>query len=147
MRILVCGSRYWTGGARLSRVLAALQPSVIIEGEAPGADSMSRNWGKANIGSKNVMRFPAKWNEYGQAAGPIRNKQMLDEGRPELVVAFHDDLHHSKGTRDMMHQARRAGIPVLQVGPGIAWLVFGDEATLPVQRAISAASFALAPRQ
>ena len=35
-----------------------------------------------------IARFPADWNMHGRAAGPIRNQQMLDEGKPELVVSF-----------------------------------------------------------
>jgi hypothetical protein len=30
-----------------------------------------------------------KWDELGKKAGPLRNQRMLDEGKPDLVVAFH----------------------------------------------------------
>lgn len=43
-----------------------------------------------------LLRFPAKWNEHGKAAGPIRNQQMLTEGKPDVVFAFHDDIASSK---------------------------------------------------
>ncbi len=35
-----------------------------------------------------VMTFPADREKHGRAAGPIRNKQMLEEGKPDLVAAF-----------------------------------------------------------
>lgn len=58
-----------------------------------------------------VESFPANWSQYGHAAGPIRNQKMLDQN-PDLVIAFHFDLEHSKGTKDMINRAKKACIPV-----------------------------------
>jgi hypothetical protein len=58
------------------------------------------------------MEYPAQWHKYGRAAGPIRNQQMLAEGKPDLVLAFHDDIDGSRGTKDMVNRARRAGVKV-----------------------------------
>ncbi|KKN01348.1 hypothetical protein LCGC14_1128740 [marine sediment metagenome] len=52
---------------------------------------------------------------YGKAAGPIRNKQMLDEGQPHLVLAFHDNIEESTGTKDMVKQAAKRGIETLVI--------------------------------
>ena len=49
---------------------------------------------------------------HGKAAGPIRNREMLRDGGPEMVAAFHTDLSQSKGTLDMVRIARSAGVPV-----------------------------------
>lgn len=46
-----------------------------------------------------------------QAAGVIRNREMLAEG-PDVVLAFHADLAKAKGTRHMVRIAREAGVPV-----------------------------------
>lgn len=48
------------------------------------------------------------------AAGGIRNKQMLNEGKPDLVIAF--PTENSKGTWDMVRRAKRAGIETVVVG-------------------------------
>ena len=56
--------------------------------------------------------FPADWIRHGRAAGPIRNEQMLREGCPDLVVAFHDDPGLGRGTADMVRRALAAGVPV-----------------------------------
>jgi hypothetical protein len=49
---------------------------------------------------------------YDMLAGGQRNDAMLDE-RPDLVLAFHDDLDgESRGTKDCVGQAKRAGIPI-----------------------------------
>lgn len=83
---------------------------VVIEGEASGADTLGREVA-TELGIP-VLPFPAQWSRYGRAAGPIRNQQMLDEGRPDLVLVFHHNLETSKGTRDMLNRARRAGIEI-----------------------------------
>lgn len=46
---------------------------------------------------------------------PIRNKQMLDEGKPDLVLAFHTDIENSKGTKNMIYQAKKRGIKVILI--------------------------------
>lgn len=56
-----------------------------------------------------VLPFPADWSRYGRAAGPIRNRQMLDQ-KPSLVLAFHSDIAHSKGTADTVREAQRRRI-------------------------------------
>ena len=91
--------------------LAPIGITVLIEGEAKGADSLARNWAIAN--KIKLLMFPAQWNKYGKAAGPIRNKQMLVEGKPELVVAFL--APHSIGTRNMIAQARAANVRTIVI--------------------------------
>jgi len=52
----------------------------------------------------------ADWDRWGNKAGPIRNQEMLDRGRPNYALAFHDDLNKSKGTKDMVERLKKAGI-------------------------------------
>jgi hypothetical protein len=83
---------------------------VIITGDCPtGVDSLSAIFARAN--ECQYVGFPADWKKHGRAGGPIRNQQMLDEGKPDLVVAFPG----GKGTADMVRRARAAGIPVMEV--------------------------------
>lgn len=60
-----------------------------------------------------VMVFPAEWNRLGRTAGPVRNTQMLKEGKPDCALAFHPNLALSKGTKNMVNQLIKAGIPYL----------------------------------
>ncbi|MDE1838136.1 MAG: DUF2493 domain-containing protein [Euryarchaeota archaeon] len=111
MRLLICGSRDWTDGEKILHELATLQcVDLVIEGEAPGADTLSRRAAE-QLGIP-VLPFPADWEKHGRAAGPLRNQRMLDEGRPDQVLAFTDDLNSSRGTAVMVACARRAGVPV-----------------------------------
>lgn len=116
-RVLVCGSRNWKDVETLYKILSALpKGSTIIEGEAPGADTLARIWGR-QLGFT-VEAYPAEWQRFGRRAGILRNQKMLRKGRPELVIAFHEDLQESRGTIYMMTLARRHGVPVLLVeGP------------------------------
>jgi hypothetical protein len=60
-----------------------------------------------------VIPHPADWEKYGKAAGPIRNAEMIRRHPDlELVLAFHDNLAISRGTRDMVVLADKKGIPV-----------------------------------
>lgn len=82
----------------------------IISGCATGADSVAIDWAVVNWCQ--LHEFPAEWEKYGKKAGYIRNQQMLDEGKPDIVLAFHNDLENSRGTKDMIARAQKAGIPV-----------------------------------
>ncbi len=116
MRVLVCGSRNWADGALIHRELSALSGvAVVIHGAAPGADALAGE-AASELGIP-VLAFPAEWEKHGRAAGPIRNQRMLDEGRPDLVLAFSEDLNSSRGTADMIARARLARIPVRLISP------------------------------
>lgn len=109
MKLLVCGDRNWTNGAAIMRELKRMKPQLVIHGGARGADTLAGEAAKS-LGIK-VKVFPAQWDKFQRAAGPIRNQQMLDEGKPNKVLAFHADIVSSKGTKDMLKRADRAGIP------------------------------------
>lgn len=111
MRVLVCGDRAWSDRAPIERELRGLpEGTVVIHGGCRGADRLAGQ--VASELSFGVEEFPAEWHRYGRAAGPIRNRRMLEEGKPDLVLAFHPDLSRSRGTRDMVDRARKAGVEV-----------------------------------
>jgi hypothetical protein len=113
MRLLICGSRHWTNQELISITIDKFKPDIIIEGEGRGADIIARKIGQAK--HITIWQYPANWQLYGRSAGPIRNTQMLDEGKPDLIVAFHNDIKHSKGTADMIKQATERKIKTLIV--------------------------------
>ena len=117
--VLVCGGRDFNDSALLYDALNYLhlrhRIGVIVHGGARGADALAGRW--ANMTEKVLTAvYPAQWGAYGAAAGPTRNRQMLDEEHPDLVVAFAG----GSGTANMVCQAIAAGIPVLQVTKGAA---------------------------
>jgi hypothetical protein len=82
---------------------------AIIHGGAPGADAMAGEF--ANVSNIREVVFQADWKKYGRRAGPLRNQRMIDEGNPDLVVAFPG----GRGTGDMVTRARNAGIKVIEI--------------------------------
>lgn len=96
--------------ATLSSIHMARRISVLIHGGAPGADRHAKRWAVMN--DIQTMGFPADWS-LGPRAGPLRNQRMIDEGEPDLVVAFPG----GRGTADMVRRAKAAGIEVLAVSP------------------------------
>jgi hypothetical protein len=109
MKVLVCGSREWTDEDLVLRRLAELpHGTTVIHGDCRGADRMAG--GAAKMFKLEVVAVPADWS-LGRSAGPIRNRKMLDM-KPDLVIAFHDDVENSKGTKDCVGEARKRGIPV-----------------------------------
>lgn len=120
-RLLICGSRSWTDEGSIDQQIRLTRKSieVVIEGEASGVDRIARR--VAERYGLPVLAFPADWKKYGRRAGPIRNAQMLAEGRPTCVVAFTDDFDNPRsGTRDMCAKAVRAGVPTTLVEHGLA---------------------------
>ena len=110
-RIIVCGDRHYWGGGTMWAVLLDLKEQglrLVIQGEATGADLLAREVA-LDLGIS-VIGIPANWKGYGRAAGPIRNQQMLQTGDPQAVVAFHDNLAESKGTKNMLSQGLKAGL-------------------------------------
>jgi hypothetical protein len=108
-RIIVCGGRDFTDRAAayaaLDKVLARGPIGCLVEGGAPGADTIARQWAI----SRGVLyeEREARWAELGAKAGPIRNQEMADAGADGLVA-----LPGSRGTADMVRRAEAAGIPV-----------------------------------
>jgi hypothetical protein len=136
-KILVTGDRNWKAKgvvelafrdvidsieAEVFNDWSLIDEIIVIEGGAKGADALCytvahdiRN-GESPVSSDYIMRIKvnsilADWKSYGKAAGPIRNRLMLDQG-PDYVIAFHDDLSLSKGTRNMVEQCVKAGLEV-----------------------------------
>ena len=117
MRILVCGSRDYADQRRVHEVLDHFLYNitgslVIVEGCARGADRLAEAWAAThNIA---ILHNPADWNKHGRAAGSIRNRRMVAEHDPHMVIAFYTDrTKPSRGTSDMVRVAKAADIPVV----------------------------------
>lgn len=122
MRVLICGDRNWIDFNIIKRELSSLPAgTVIIHGAARGADSIAGYIAK-QLGFE-VIPFKADWDKYKSIAingrknpaGPIRNQRMLDEGRPDYVMAFHKHIETSLGTKDMITRAQKAGLKVVLI--------------------------------
>lgn len=114
MRLLVCGSRDWTCKSTIEAWLLAMaryakarnESVTMIHGGCGkrndlgvayvGADVLAHDIG-AKLGFT-IEEYPAEWKAYKDAAGPIRNRQMLQEGRPDRGLAFGELVKHRSGS-------------------------------------------------
>ena len=111
MIILICGDRNWTNLEVMVREMELLpKVATIVHGAARGADTMAGVI--ADSLGMTVVPFPADWKKYGRSAGPVRNREMFRKTDPDLVLAFHDNIDASKGTKDMVNYARQQGCQV-----------------------------------
>lgn len=114
-RVLVCGGRDYQDQDAVNSVLSAAHAAnpiiCLIHGAARGADTLAADWALSHDVLCNA--YPADWERDGRAAGPIRNRRMIAEGKPHIVLAFLG----GRGTEDMIKQATKAGIAVVRVGP------------------------------
>ncbi|MCR6673261.1 DUF2493 domain-containing protein [Devosia ginsengisoli] len=125
-RVIVCGGRVYGNRRRLHAVLDAAVQRLgldhVIAGGAMGADSLAAEW--ARLRDIPIDVFKAHWGREGKAAGHIRNARMIEQGKPDLVIAFPG----GRGTANMVGQALAAGIPVHKIDwPAEAENAFPEE--------------------
>ena len=84
----------------------------VVCGMAKGADLLGKKWGEDH--GIPVKEFPADWNKYKRAAGPIRNKEMEQYGDGLIVFIY----PNSRGSVNMLNLIKKAKKPFLLVGLG-----------------------------
>lgn len=117
MRILVCGGRDYNDRDHIHNTLCEIDAkrgpiTCVIHGAATGADHEAMIWAQMMATVRKVTHAPfvADWRT-GKSAGPIRNRRMIEEGKPDLVIGFPG----GKGTANCLRQARAAGLEVIEV--------------------------------
>jgi predicted polyphosphate/ATP-dependent NAD kinase len=113
LRVLVCGGRNYRDQDHVWTFLSELnakQPiGLLIHGAATGADRLAQAWARNRLIPD--REFESNWPVDGAAAGPMRNQRMIDEGKPDLIVAFPG----GPGTADLMQRAKLHGVKVIEV--------------------------------
>jgi hypothetical protein len=122
-RVLVCGGRHfgllddgkgnWYSDYPVINsaidTIKEYKPTHIISGGATGADQIGVFAAQCIPVEYSV--YKADWHTHGKAAGMIRNRRMLIEGKPDLVLAFPG----GKGTANMVEISRKAGVKVVEI--------------------------------
>lgn len=109
--VIIAGSRTFDDYECLKSTLDVLfknlrEEVVIICGAARGADALGERYAKSH--GYEIRYFPADWQTYGRAAGPIRNKEMAQSA--DALVAFWDGK--SPGTKNMINLAKKYGLKI-----------------------------------
>jgi len=116
LRVLVCGGRDFDHESIVWDILSGWKDrhikrdrpwTTIISGGARGVDTHAESWAYGEELSRDI--YPAEWKKYGKSAGYIRNRRMLEEGNPDLVIAFPG----GRGTAMMVELAEEAGVEVV----------------------------------
>lgn len=124
--VLVCGGRAYPDRRLIFRTLDVVHEegpiTLLVQGFAGrmignrlvGADRLADEWaqsrGVPSTGRKYQIT-PEMWNKYGRGAGMLRNRQMRDVEKPDLVLAFHG----GNGTANMVTLAMEGGIDVIRI--------------------------------
>lgn len=117
--ILITGSRNWDDRDLIKSALLpyAKKRVLLIHGDCRGADKIAGD--VAEELEFQISASPADWKLYGRAAGPIANREMVNQakkfqeaGIPTIVLAFHDSLHLSKGTKSCVDMAIKAKLTI-----------------------------------
>lgn len=111
--LLVTGGRDYRDRQKVFETLDHYYTKIakfhLIHGNAEGADMISALWAQER--GVSVKAYPADWGRFKRRAGPIRNHEMLQEGKPDIVIAFPG----GSGTAHMKEIARKAGVEVREI--------------------------------
>lgn len=100
--VAVVGGRDFQDYALLKKTLDGIvNIDKIVSGGAKGADSLARRYAEEN--DIIMIEFLPDWDKYGKAAGPIRNKEIIE--RSNYVVAFWNGK--SRGTYSSIRLATK----------------------------------------
>lgn len=130
MILLVAGSRTFTDKKQVESFMddarsffclnGASRNSTLVHGDCRGFDKLAASYGGHCFAK--VKAFPADWNTHGKAAGPIRNKTMVDWAILTVTQRYQNYTEHiglaalwngiSKGTIDMVSKCHAVGFPV-----------------------------------
>lgn len=123
MKVLVCGPRDWVEQKSIERELKKLpEGTIVVHGGAKGVDEIAGFVAKL-LGFK-VRRYRVDHDLDGPwpAAGPRRNKRMLESEHPsadgtfvDLGLAFARSEDYTKGTGGMVRLMLQKGVKVEKI--------------------------------
>lgn len=113
MKLALVGGRYYDDfDAVLDKISAQSVYDIndvteIVSGGANGVDTIAKRL--ASVLNVPFTVFKPDWKQYGRAAGPIRNKLIIETA--DIVHAFWDG--NSKGTKSAIGLAKKANKTLL----------------------------------
>lgn len=109
MRAIIAGSRDINDYALLEKAIdeSGFDISEVVSGGANGVDKLGERWARER--GIPVKKFPAEWDKYGRAAGPIRNGEMAQYAKQDYgaLIAL---TTGGPGTTNVISHAREAGL-------------------------------------
>ncbi|WP_095144441.1 MULTISPECIES: DUF2493 domain-containing protein [unclassified Pseudomonas] len=113
MRVLMCAGRHYADRQTCRQVLNAFQRlhkiSVLVHGGHPLLGGEVEDWAREQ--GVDIVRYPPNWQLHGKQAERLRNTFMLNDSRPDTVIA----LPGGEDTQALLAQANAAGIKTLSI--------------------------------
>jgi len=113
MKLAVVGGRDFNNWellvSEINRLRTLYPIDQLISGGASGADAFAERY--AELAKLPIKVLPADWKSHGRAAGPIRNKQIIELS--DAVLAFWDGS--SPGTKSSIDWAVKLNKPYIIV--------------------------------
>lgn len=104
-KFLVCGGREFLNEQFIHGILNSFRAAMedceifMVHGDCPtGADNIAYKWADANGIPNTEHKYRAEWTKYGKSAGFRRNRKMMYEEIPDIVIAFPG----GPGTKNML---------------------------------------------
>lgn len=109
MKVIIAGSRDVKDYMLVARTVEESgwkdKITEVVSGCAAGVDTLGEQWARAN--NIPIKEMPANWNQYGNSAGPMRNRQMAEYADAAIVIWD----GKSRGTRNMIENMIRRKKP------------------------------------
>lgn len=113
MKLIIAGSRHYGVPAEFIEWCLyhheISEIDYVITGLARGIDRSGEKFADKYCIPK--MEYPADWDEFGKAAGHIRNKQMAEAGDALLLIWDGE----SKGSKNMKENMVKLNKPVYEI--------------------------------
>jgi hypothetical protein len=111
MKVVIAGSRTIRDYEAVARAikLSGWEITEVVSGTAKGVANYVEMWGEIN--SVPIKKFPADWDKYGKAAGPIRNAAMAEYADAAIVLIE----NKSTGATNMVAQMKKRNKPCIMV--------------------------------
>lgn len=111
MRLILCGGRHFDDAALIERQLdqvhAQYNITVLIHGGLPAIGTPAEVWARRH--TVHVVRYPANWQLLGKQADDIRNRFMLEDARPDFLLALPGGRH----THSLVQIAQQMNIGII----------------------------------
>lgn len=113
VRVLICSGRFYADIHTLTHVLDLYVRTqtidVLIHGGHHALGSAIETWARDK--DIHIIRYPANWALHGKYAETRRNLFMLEDSRPDVLLAFPG----GEDTAECIKMAQRIGIRIIEV--------------------------------
>lgn len=106
MKVIIAGSRHIDDYNLVAQAIddSGFSITEVVSGCCRGVDKLGESWARSH--GIPIEHYPADWQNFGKAAGPVRNRGMAQYADALIAIL----APGSKGTADMIRQAKIYGL-------------------------------------